>query len=118
MSPVHDPIDDPVGFKLEAPPLHPVLFAVKLPGLGSTHAGSMKRLAHIHALLAPMRDGFSPRSPGGSPRRRDDGTPVPDDPLDALVLDGARRALRAMAEIQFPAGARTVTLGREPGPLA
>ena len=118
MSPAPDPIDGPIGVKLEAPPLHPAVFAVKLPGLGPTHAGAMKRLAHIHARLAPMRDGSSPRSPGGSPRLRDDGMPVPDDPLDALVLDGARRAFRAMPENQFAAGARTVTLGHEPGPLA
>jgi choline dehydrogenase-like flavoprotein len=38
---------------------------------------------------------------------------VLDYPLDAFVMDGARRAFRAMAEIQFAAGARTVTLGHE-----
>jgi choline dehydrogenase-like flavoprotein len=108
-----DPIDGPIGFKLEAPPLHPVLFAVNLPGLGPTHAHAMKRFAHTHALLALMRDGFSPHSPGGTVRLRNDGTPVLDYPLDDFVLDGARRAFRAMAEIQFAAGARTVTLGHE-----
>jgi choline dehydrogenase-like flavoprotein len=108
-----DPIDGPIGFKLEAPPLHPVLFAVNLPGLGPKHADAMKRFAHTHALLALMRDGFSPRSPGGTVRLRDDGTPVLDYPLDAFVLDGARRAFAAMAEIQFAAGARTVTVGHE-----
>jgi choline dehydrogenase-like flavoprotein len=47
------------------------------------------------------------------PAMRDDGSPVLDYPLDAFVLDGARRAFAAMAEIQFAAGARTVTVGHE-----
>src|SRR5690606_35712038 len=43
----------------------------------------------------------------------DDGSPVLDYPLNAYVLDGARRALLSMAEIQFAAGARTVLPGHE-----
>jgi choline dehydrogenase-like flavoprotein len=108
-----DPIDGPIGFKLEAPPLHPVLFAVNLPGFGAVHSRTMQRFAHTHALLALMRDGFSERSPGGTVRLRDDGTPVLDYRVDDFVLDGARRAFRAMAEIQFSAGARSVSLGDE-----
>jgi choline dehydrogenase-like flavoprotein len=108
-----DPIDGPIGFKLEAPPLHPVLFAVNMPGFGVAHARAMQRFAHTHALLALMRDGFSDRSPGGTVRLRDDTTPVLDYPLDDFVFDGARRAFRAMAEIQFAAGARSVSLGHE-----
>jgi choline dehydrogenase-like flavoprotein len=107
------PIDGPIGFKLEAPPLHPVLFAVNLPGFGAVHSQTMKRFSHMHALLALMRDGFSERSPGGRVRLRDDTTPVLDYPVDDFVLDGARRAFRAMAEIQFAAGARSVSLGHE-----
>jgi triacylglycerol esterase/lipase EstA (alpha/beta hydrolase family) len=98
-----DPIDGPIGFKLEAPPIHPVLFAVNLAGLGPEHAAAMRRFAHAHALLALMRDGFHERSPGGRVRLRDDGSPVLDDPLDDFVFDGARRVFRAMAEIQFAA---------------
>jgi choline dehydrogenase-like flavoprotein len=108
-----DPIDGPIGFKLEAPPLHPVLFAVNLPGFGAVHSQTMQRFSHTHALLALMRDGFSERSPGGTVRLRDDTTPVLDYPVDAFLLDGARRAFRAMAEIQFAAGARSVSLGHE-----
>lgn len=108
-----DPIDGPIGFKLEAPPIHPVLFAVNVAGFGERHAATMKRFAHAHALLALMRDGFAERSPGGRVRLRDDGSPVLDYPLDDFTMDGARRAFRAMAEIQFAAGARTVTLGHE-----
>jgi choline dehydrogenase-like flavoprotein len=108
-----DPIDGPLGFKLEAPPLHPVLFATNLAGFGPAHAAAMARFAHAHALLALIRDGFAADSRGGRVRLRDDGSPVLDYPLDAPVFDAARRAFRAMAEIQFAAGARTVTLGHE-----
>jgi choline dehydrogenase-like flavoprotein len=108
-----DPIDGPIGFKLEAPPIHPVLFAVNLAGFGPEHAAAMRRFAHAHALLALMRDGFHERSPGGRVSLRDDGSPVLDYPLDGFVFDGARRAFRAMAEIQFAAGARSVRIGHE-----
>jgi choline dehydrogenase-like flavoprotein len=38
-----------------------------------------------------------------------DGTPLLDYPITDYVWNGARRALRTMADIQFAAGARTVT---------
>ena len=39
---------------------------------------------------------------------RGDGSPLLDYPLNDFVMDGARRALLSMAEIQFAAGARSV----------
>ena len=68
-------------------------------------------LAHFgktHSLLALLRDGFHAQSSGGRVQLRSDGTPVLDYPLNDFVMDGARRALLSMAEIQFAAGARTV----------
>ena len=102
------PIDGPLGFKLEAPPLHPVLTAITLPEDGAAHARWMQDFPRMHVLIALMRDGFHPESQGGTVRLRDDTTPVLDYPLLPLFWDGARRAFRAMAEIQFAAGARTV----------
>lgn len=103
------PIDGPLGFKLEVPPLHPVLFSTTLQGFGSAHAQLMQRFAQTHAMLALIRDGFHPGSRGGQVRLRSDGSPVLDYPLDAVYWEAARRALLAMAEIQFAAGARSVT---------
>lgn len=103
------PIDGPIGYKLEAPPLHPVLASITLPGFGAGMADAMKAFAHTHALLALLRDGFHEQSSGGRVGLRNDGTPVLDYPLTDFVFDGARRALLSMAEIQFAAGARTVT---------
>jgi choline dehydrogenase-like flavoprotein len=102
------PIDGPVGFKLEAPPLHPLLFGMTLQGFGPEHAQLMQSFTHTHALLALLRDGFHPDSPGGNVALRGDGSPVLAYALTPAIWDAARRALLAMAEIQFAAGARRV----------
>lgn len=102
------PIDGPMGFKLEAPPLHPVIFASSVTGFGQTQAGLLKQFPHTHVLLALLRDGFHDQSTGGNVGLRGDGSPVLDYPLNDFVMDGARRALLSMAEIQFAAGAQQV----------
>jgi choline dehydrogenase-like flavoprotein len=107
------PVDGPIGYKLEAPPLHPVIFAATLPGFGAAHAQLLRQFPNSHAVLALLRDGFHPESPGGSVRLRPDGSPELDYPLTPFVLEGARRALLSMAEIQFAAGARQVVPGHE-----
>jgi hypothetical protein len=103
------PSDGPIGYKLEVPPLHPVLVATTLPGFGAPHAHSMGGLPHLQVIIALMRDGFHPDSPGGTVALQSDGTPVLDYPLNDYFWNGARRAFSTMAEIQFAAGAKTVT---------
>ncbi|MDQ2962891.1 MAG: GMC family oxidoreductase [Pseudomonadota bacterium] len=98
----------PMGYKLEAPPIHPVLAAITLPGQGLAHARWMSELAHMQVVIALLRDGFHADSPGGSVALRDDGTPVLDYALNDYFWEGARRAFATMAEIQFAAGATTV----------
>ncbi len=102
------PIDGPLGYKLEAPPVHPILAAITLPNHGPVHAEWMRALPHMHVLLALLRDGFHPQSAGGTVHLRDDGTPVLDYPLTPLIWEGARRAFLSMAQIQFAAGATRV----------
>jgi choline dehydrogenase-like flavoprotein len=102
------PIDGPIGYKLEAPPLHPLLLATTLAGFGEAHTQMMQQFPHVHALLALLRDGFHADSPGGSVALQGDGAPVLDYPITPFVWDGVRRALLTMAEIQFAAGARSV----------
>jgi choline dehydrogenase-like flavoprotein len=102
------PIDGPLGYKLEAPPLHPVLTAITLPDDGAAHARWMKDFPRMQVLIALLRDGFNPDSQGGEVRLRDDGTPLLDYPLRPVFWEGARRALATMAEIQFAAGAEMV----------
>ena len=101
-------IDGPIGYKLEAPPLHPIIFASTVPGMGQTQHDLLKAFPHNHTLLALMRDGFHEQSQGGKVKLRSDGSPVLDYPLTDYVMDGARRALLSMMEIQFAAGATKV----------
>jgi choline dehydrogenase-like flavoprotein len=102
------PINGPIGYKLEAPPLHPLLLATTLAGFGPAHAQMMQQFPHVHALLALLRDGFHADSRGGSVALQGDGAPVLDYPITDFMWDGVRRALLSMAEIQFAAGARSV----------
>jgi len=102
------PIDGPLGYKLEAPPLHPVLFSTTMQGFGTHHAAMMKQFSHAHALLALLRDGFAEQSAGGTVALNHDGSPRLDYPLNGFIWDGVRRALLSMAEIQFAAGAKSV----------
>jgi len=101
-------IDGPIGYKLEAPPLHPVIFASTVPGMGQSQRELLKTFPHNHTLLALLRDGFHGESRGGQVKLRGDGSAVLDYPLTGYVMDGARRALLSMMEIQFAAGARQV----------
>jgi choline dehydrogenase-like flavoprotein len=102
------PIDGAIGYKLEAPPIHPVIFASTLPGYGQAQADLLAEFPKTHSLLALMRDGFHELSPGGRVKLLSDGSPVLDYPLTDFVMDGARRAFLSMAEIQFAAGAKSV----------
>ncbi|WP_370262104.1 GMC family oxidoreductase N-terminal domain-containing protein [Limnobacter sp.] len=102
-----DPIDGPIGFKLEAPPLHPVIFSSTLPGFAQRHAEVMRNFSKTHMQLALLRDGFRPDSAGGQVRLQSDDTPVLDYKLTPAIWDAARRALVAMAELQHAAGAKT-----------
>ncbi len=102
------PLDGPIGYKLEAPPLHPILVSTTLPAFGTAHTRWMRDLPHMQVVIALMRDGFHRDSVGGSVSLQGDGTPLLDYPLNDYFWNGARRALLTMAQIQFAAGARTV----------
>jgi choline dehydrogenase-like flavoprotein len=102
------PVDDVIGFKLEAPPIHPILAGITLQGFGEDHATWMKRLPYMHVGIALMRDGFHEQSIGGNVGIRGDGSPVLDYKITDYVWHGMRRALLVMAEIQFAAGAKIV----------
>ncbi len=102
------PIDGAIGYKLEAPPLHPLLLSTTMAGFGAAHAATMAQFPHVHALLALLRDGFHDDAPGGSVALAADGSPVLDYPITEFIWNGVRRAHLSMAEIQFAAGAKTV----------
>lgn len=102
------PLDGPIGYKLEVPPLHPVLTSTTVTAFGMDSARAMRALPHTSAIIALLRDGFHDQSQGGSVELKSDGTPLLDYPLTGYVWEGARRAFDTMARIQFAAGAKTV----------
>jgi choline dehydrogenase-like flavoprotein len=95
--------------------LHPVLFGANLPGFGESQAALFKQFPHANVMVGLLRDGFHDHSTGGSVELRGDGSPLLDYPLTDYVLEGARRAMLAMAQIQFEAGAQVVYPGHEMG---
>lgn len=101
-------LDGPMGFKIEATPMHPGLVSVLLGGQGKELAERFKNYPNTQLLLSLMRDGFHPESAGGTVMLNIDGSPMLNYPLTPYVLDGFRRSFLAMAEIQFAAGARKV----------
>jgi choline dehydrogenase-like flavoprotein len=102
------PLDGPMGYKLEVPPIHPLLAAVTVPGFGKTGAARMADFARTQVVIALMRDGFNEQSPGGAIELRHDHSPALDYEITPYVWEGMRRALLTMAELQFAAGAQTV----------
>ena len=102
------PIDGAMGYKLDAPPLHPLIFASTVPGFGQGQHDLLASFPHNHTLLALLRDGFHDEAPGGQVKLRGDSSAVLDYPLGDYVMQGARQALLSMMEIQFAAGARQV----------
>jgi choline dehydrogenase-like flavoprotein len=113
------PVDGPLGYKLEAPPLHPILAGITLPGFGAGHARWMKDFARLQVVIALLRDGFQQGSTGGRVMLRADGTPELDYPIGEALWEAMRRAYLTMAEIQFAAGAQTVmALHEDAAPFA
>lgn len=102
------PIDGPMGFKLEVPPVHPLLYAISLNGMGDYHRSRITNLPNTQVTIALCRDGFHPDSEGGTVRLLPDGYPQLDYDLNRYFFDAAKRAMLAMAEIQFAAGAKEV----------
>ena len=109
------PVDGPIGFKLEVAPLHPVFFGANLPGFGEKQAELFRKFPNANVMLALMRDGFHDQAAGGKVELRKDGSPLLDYPITEYLLEGARRSMLVMAQMQFEAGAKMVYPGHEMG---
>ncbi|WP_281214183.1 GMC family oxidoreductase [Shewanella insulae] len=102
-----DGADGELGYKLEVPPIHPVLIASKSLGYGQSHAELMAQFNQLQVTIALMRDGYHVDSPGGQVQLTDKGYTL-DYPLTDAFWRAARRAFASMAELQFAAGAQKV----------
>jgi choline dehydrogenase-like flavoprotein len=104
---------DAISFKIEAAPLHPTIFAGGIGGDAEAHRNRMRGFAHTQIAIGLLRDGFHAEAAGGSVQLDADGDGVLHYPLTGYVLEGARQALIAMADLQFAAGAECVFPGHE-----
>lgn len=96
-----------LGYKLEVPPIHPVLIASKTLGYGQSHAQLMAEFNQLQVTIALVRDGYHHDSQGGQVQLTDNGFNL-DYPLNEAFWGAARRAFASMAELQFAAGAKQV----------
>jgi choline dehydrogenase-like flavoprotein len=111
----NNPHSGPIGYKLEATPIHPGLMSVLIGGHGKSLAERFKDYPHTQMMLALLRDGFHPESEGGTAMLNVDGSAMLHYPLSDYVLEGFRQALLTMAEVQFAAGAKKVLPMHEQG---
>jgi choline dehydrogenase-like flavoprotein len=100
-----------IGYKLEVPPLQPILASGLFGSHGEALVRDMAQLPHAQVNIALMRDGFSAQSAGGRVRIDDAGNPLLDYDFGDELWDGLRRGLLSMTEAQFAAGARSVRPG-------
>lgn len=103
-----DGVTGKIGYKLEVAPQHPVLASTIFTRFGVAHADFMAALPHFNAMIALLRDGFHPDSPGATITLADDGSPVIDYPVSDYLWEGIRHAYLSLAECQFAAGAKQV----------
>ncbi|MCX9157762.1 GMC family oxidoreductase [Niveibacterium sp. 24ML] len=102
------PKDGGMGFKLEVPPVHPLIASVVMSDYGQAHRHYMRQMNHWYVAIALLRDGFDEQSQGGRVVLDSHGDPQLDYPLTDYLWAGARRAYHAMADLQFAVGAKTV----------
>ncbi len=102
-------ISGEAGFKLEVAPVFPGGLAAQETLFGRPLADRMANLSHTNSMIALVRDGFHEESPGGRVKLRDDLSPVLDYPISDYLWRGLKDAYLRMSEIQFAAGAKSVT---------
>ena len=72
-------IDGPMGYKLEVPPLHPVLFSTTMQGFGVAACGDDAAVFRTRTRCSPCcATASTEQSPGGTVQLNSDGWPVLD----------------------------------------
>src|SRR3546814_5894373 len=92
--------DGDIGYKLEVPPLQPMLASSVMGAFGKALTDDMAQLPNMQVLIALLRDGFHDDSAGGRVRIDDSGQPIFDYDIHDRLWEGLRRAYLTMAEIQ------------------
>ncbi|MBS2030352.1 MAG: GMC family oxidoreductase [Deltaproteobacteria bacterium] len=97
-----------VGFFLESAPIHPMLAGSAFQAFGTELEDRMSRMPYTNVLLGLTKDGFVKGDDGGTVTALDDGRPKLDYPVNRHLQEALREACKAMARVQFAAGAKRV----------
>ena len=103
-----DGISGELGYKIEVPPMHPVLSSTLLTHHGKLQAELLKNLSNYQANIGLVRDGFHEESQGGQVSLDEYGYPQIDYKITPVVWRSLRAAMLSMSELQFAAGAERV----------
>jgi choline dehydrogenase-like flavoprotein len=103
-----DGVSGELGYKIEVPPMHPVLSSTLLLKHGSEQQALMQDFAYYQANIALVRDGFHPDSQGGQVVVNKNGYPHLDYKISNTLWRALKHALKSTAELQFAAGANNV----------
>lgn len=103
-----DGVSGELGYKIEVPPMHPVLSSTLLIRHGDQHQKLMKDFPFYQANLALLRDGFNKDSSGGQVELDSFGYPLLDYKISPALWRGLKHAMLSMTELQFAAGAEKV----------
>ncbi len=103
-----DGVSGELGYKLEVPPLHPLITSTILRTHGNEHFELMRNFAQTQANLALLRDGFHEDSAGGQVGLDKYNYPYLDYSISNTLWRGLKHAMLTMAEVQFAAGAKNV----------
>ena len=104
-----DPSLRAMGLKMESVACPPIAAALVMPGTGREHLAAMRRYRHLASLEVAIRD-----EAAGTVRMNSRGLPVVHKAL--TDIDGARRdrGLDLACQVLESAGARQVTISRQP----
>ena len=103
-----DGVTGELGYKMEVPPMHPVLSSTLLINHGQQHSGLMKDFPYYQSNLALLRDGFNSDSQGGQVSLDSNGYPQLDYKITPTLWRGLRQSMLSMVELQFAAGATQI----------
>ncbi len=103
-----DGVSGELGYKIEVPPMHPVLASSLLIDHGQHHSDLMKEFPYYQSNLALLRDGFNQDSQGGQVSLDSNGYPQIDYKITPVVWRALRDSMLSMTELQFAAGAEKV----------
>ena len=107
---------DSPGFKLEVPYNQPMFSSILFGHHAAQYTEEMAKLPHTQVMLALIRDGFHPDSPGGQVRVDARGYPILDYAMSRYLWRGVKQSVLRMAEAQFAAGATQVMVGHLDSP--